>query len=98
MKNLTHSPTWNPLASLLPANSPARPTREELALGADGVHSVRVGEEPVVFTALEGTVMVTAEGDWDDHVLWPGQSWTSERPGHHVVAAIRPAKVRIAAA
>jgi hypothetical protein len=68
---------------------------EEIALGVDDVHSVRVGHHPMTFTVVEGEVLVTCEGDLEDHVLYAGETFHTELRGHHVIAALRPSRVRV---
>ena len=71
------------------------PVSEELVLRRDGVRSVHVGKQPMELAVLEGSVLVTCEGDAHDHVVEAGESFRSERAGHHVVAALRPSRVWI---
>jgi Protein of unknown function (DUF2917) len=101
MPNTTRSTaTWQPGAPH-PARLGRAPTlvalapAEELVLGADGVRSVHVGRMPLTFTVLEGEVLVTAAGDYEDHVVGRGQTFRTERRGHHVIAGLRPSRVRI---
>jgi hypothetical protein len=93
--------TWFPghlgLGSSLRRTGAASATGE-VALGADGVRSVHVGRSPLAFAVLSGEVLVTAAGDWEDHVLHAGQVFRSDRPGHHVIYALTPARVRVSKA
>lgn len=76
----------------------AHASAEEIALGSDEVRSVHVGHQPMTFEVLEGELLVTCEGDPEDHVVAAGQTFRSERRGHHVLAAFMPSRVRLAEA
>lgn len=69
---------------------------EELTLADGDVRSVHVGHDPMAFTVLEGELLVTCEGDLEDHIVGAGETFVTERRGHHVLAALRPSKVRVA--
>lgn len=68
---------------------------EEIALDVDGVHSVHVGHHPMTFTVLEGEVLLTREGDLEDHVLHAGDLFHTARRGHHVLAALTRCRVHL---
>jgi mannose-6-phosphate isomerase-like protein (cupin superfamily) len=74
----------------------AHAAAEELTIEPDDARSVHVGHEPMAFTVLEGELLVTCEGDLEDHVVGAGETFVTERRGHHVLAAFRPSKVRLA--
>jgi hypothetical protein len=50
---------------------------------------------PILVACLDGEVLVTAEGDFEDHVLEPGGEFTSEQRGRVVVTALRPSHVQV---
>jgi DUF2917 family protein len=76
----------------------ARSTRApvELRLELTDARSVRVGAAPVAITCLEGELLVTCEGDLEDHVVGRGETYVTRRRGHHVVSALRPSRARVA--
>jgi hypothetical protein len=69
---------------------------EELTLADGEVRSVQVGHDPMAVTVLDGELLITCEGDLEDHIVGEGETFLSERRGHHVLAALRPSKVRVA--
>ena len=50
---------------------------------------------PVQVACLDGEVLVTAEGDIEDHVLEPGGAFLADRRGRVVVTALRPSRVSV---
>lgn len=87
-----------PLARLLARTvSPANEPVTEILLGPDDARSVHVAGD-TSFTVLEGSVLVTCEGDREDHVVGAGQAFRPERHGHHVIAAFVQSRVRVGAA
>jgi Protein of unknown function (DUF2917) len=68
----------------------------ELALADWSARSIHVRNQPVEVSCLQGEVLVTLEGDLDDHVLAAGQAFRAERRGRLVVAALGPSRVRVA--
>ena len=86
-----HAPRARPFA-----RGASAPEVEEITLGADGARSFHVGDAAMEVKVLTGLALVTCAGDPEDHVVAAGQTFRSERPGHHVVAAFQPTRVRIA--
>ena len=70
----------------------------ELEVGADEARSLHVAAPGTTFSVLAGSVLVTCEGDVEDHVLAAGETYTAARRGHHVIAGLAPSRVRISAA
>ncbi|WP_242342997.1 DUF2917 domain-containing protein [Anaeromyxobacter terrae] len=68
----------------------------ELRLELTDARSVRVGSAPVAVTCLEGELLVTCEGDPEDHVVGRGETYVTRRRGHHVVSALCPSRARVA--
>jgi len=76
-------------------NAPANPT-SEMFLPDGSARSIDVRRRhPVQVACLDGEVLVTAEGDLEDHVLEPGGAFTAEHRGRVVVTALRPSRVRV---
>jgi hypothetical protein len=75
---------------------PAPPAATELALADWSARSFDVRpRHPVIVACVTGALLVTVEGDPDDHVLAPGEALTASRRGRVVVAALGPATVRL---
>jgi hypothetical protein len=49
-------------------------------------------------TCVEGVLWLTREGDFEDYILGPGQSFTSRRGDKITVQAMRPSRLQLAAA
>lgn len=72
------------------------PAVTELRLADWSARSVDVRpRHPVVVACVEGALLVTVEGDPEDHVLAPGEALTARRRGRVVVVALGPATVRL---
>ena len=69
------------------------PLRAELAENA--TLRLHAGTRGVVVRAERGTVLVTREGDLEDHVLEPGTSLLVTGKGLVVAWALTPAAVRV---
>ena len=50
---------------------------------------------PVRVACLDGEVLVTAEGDPEDHVLEPGGTFVADHRGRVVVTALRDSHVEV---
>lgn len=68
----------------------------ELVLADWSARSVHVRKQPVEVTCVSGLVVVTVEGDREDHIVRAGHSFRAQRRGHLVVAALRPSRVLVA--
>jgi hypothetical protein len=76
----------------------AWPAATELRLGDWCVRSFDVPRRrAVVVACVTGNLLVTLEGDPEDHVLSPGQSLTARRRGRVVVTGLGPSAVRLQA-
>jgi hypothetical protein len=76
-------------------NEPTTPT-SEMFLPDWSARSIDVRRHhPVKVSCLDGEVLVTAEGDFEDHVLEPGAAFTAEHQGRVVVTALRPSHVQV---
>lgn len=74
----------------------AVPAVTELCLADWSARSVDVRpRHPVIVACVAGSLLVTLEGDPEDHVLAPGEALTARRRGRVVVAALGPATVRL---
>jgi hypothetical protein len=70
----------------------------ELALSDWSARSVAVHpRRPVAVTCVEGELLVTMEGDPEDHVLAAGETLVAARRGRLAVAALGPSRVRFQA-
>jgi hypothetical protein len=70
--------------------------REVFALGEWSVRAVDVRQRrPIEIECLAGELLVTAEGDLEDHIVPAGESFRVSRRGRVVVAALVPSRVRI---
>jgi hypothetical protein len=77
----------------------AGPAATELDLADWSARSFDVRpRHPVVVACVTGALLVTVEGDPDDHLLAPGEALTTGRRGRVVVAALGPSTVRLKAA
>jgi DUF2917 family protein len=84
---------WHP-ARLLGRSAEERKALE-LTLGNDSTWSTRVPRAGVEVRCLEGMVLVTAEGDVEDHVLTAGAVLIARRRGRLAVWALEDARVRV---
>jgi DUF2917 family protein len=50
---------------------------------------------PVRVACIDGEVLVTAEGDPEDHVLEPGTAFVADHRGRVVVTALRDSRVEV---
>lgn len=83
----------------MPLHLPAPPAAAVLHLADWSARSVDVRpRRPVVVACVAGALLVTLEGDPEDHVLAPGDALTARRRGRLVVVALGPATVRLQAA
>ncbi len=91
--------------------TPVRTFRElwRTALGRDGVQlqvalepwrawSFDVRRDPIQIALLEGEVMVTFEGDPNDHILGRGGVFKTARRGRVAGVALEPSRFSVAAA
>jgi Protein of unknown function (DUF2917) len=69
---------------------------QEIVLGPWSVHSIDVRRQGLTLSCEEGEVLVTCEGDPEDHVLAAGSSLHCEQRGRVVVAGLLPSLVRVA--
>jgi hypothetical protein len=70
----------------------------QVALGPSRAWSFDVRQDPIEIALLEGEVMVTFEGDPEDHILAAGAAFRTPRRGKVAVAAFRPSRFSVAAA
>ncbi len=76
----------------------AWPGATELRLGDWCVRSIDVRRRrAVVVACVEGTLLVTLDGDPRDPVLSPGESFTARGRGRVVVVGIGPSALRLQA-
>jgi len=68
----------------------------ELVLADWSARSIHVRNQPVEVSCLEGEVLVTLEGDHEDHIVAMGGAFRAEHRGRLVVAALGPSRVRVA--
>jgi hypothetical protein len=74
----------------------ATTTTQELFLADWSARSIDVRpRHPVNVACLDGEVLVTVEGDPEDHVLAPGTALVADHRGRVVVTALRPSRVRV---
>jgi hypothetical protein len=66
-------------------------------LERDGTWSAVVGRTGMEVRCTLGQVIVTCEGDPEDHVLSEGSVFVARGPGRLAVWALQPARVRLAA-
>jgi hypothetical protein len=69
-----------------------------LELERDGTWAAEIGRGGTEVRCTEGVVLVTCEGDPEDHVLSAGSVFVARRPGRLAVWALAPARVRVAVA
>jgi hypothetical protein len=70
--------------------------REVLTLGEWSVRAVDVRpRHPVEIECIAGELLVTCEGDLEDHIVSAGESFRAHRRGRLVVAALVPSRVGI---
>ncbi len=70
----------------------------DLVLVKDGTWSAVVDRTPIEVTCALGLVMITCEGDAEDHVLLEGATFVARRPGRLAIWALQPARLRVATA
>ncbi len=80
---------------MFPAVRIPQPTAE-IALADWSVRSIDVRGRPIEVSCVEGEVLVTFEGDPEDHIVAAGHGFRAQGRGRLVVAALRPSTVRIA--
>jgi hypothetical protein len=69
---------------------------EELTLEEWSVRAVDVRSRRMVeIECLSGELLVTVEGDLEDHIVSPGESFRVCRRGRVVVAALVPSRLRV---
>jgi hypothetical protein len=68
----------------------------ELVLADGSTRSVDVRRRSVEVSCVNGEVLVTLEGDSQDHIVAAGDAFLAQRRGRLVVAALRPSRVRLA--
>lgn len=68
----------------------------EFQLADWSVRSIHVRNRPVEVVCVDGEVLVTVEGDREDHIVLAGHSFRAQRRGHLVVSALRPSRVMVA--
>jgi hypothetical protein len=69
-----------------------------LELARDETWSAVVDGKGLEVRCASGLVMITCEGDPEDHVLSAGSVFVARRPGRLAIWALEPARVRIALA
>ncbi|HET9598731.1 MAG TPA: DUF2917 domain-containing protein [Anaeromyxobacteraceae bacterium] len=67
----------------------------ELFLPDWSARSIDVRRRPVRVVCIDGEVLVTAEGDPEDHVLEPGTAFVADHSGRVVVTALRDSHVEV---
>ena len=67
----------------------------ELELGKDATWSARIGGSAVEVRCSRGVLLVTLEGDVEDHVLSEGESFVTTRRGRLAVWALEAARLRV---
>jgi hypothetical protein len=67
----------------------------ELELGRDATWSARIRGSAVEVRCSRGLLLVTVEGDVDDHVLEEGEAFVTTRRGRLAVWALEAARVRV---
>jgi hypothetical protein len=67
----------------------------ELELGKDATWSARIGGSAVEVSCSKGVLLVTLEGDIEDHVLSEGESFVTSRRGRLAVWALEAARLRV---
>jgi hypothetical protein len=75
-----------------------RDTCLDLELELDETWSVVAGRSGIEVRCTRGLVMITREGDPEDHVLPGGGTFVASRPGRVAIWAFQPARLRISAA
>ena len=68
---------------------------QELDLGKDATWSARVGGSAVEVRCSRGMLLVTLEGDVEDHVLPEGESFVTTRRGRLAVWALEASRLRV---
>lgn len=69
--------------------------RLQVSLDAPHAWSFDVRRDDLAITLLDGEVMVTFEGDPLDHVLAPGETFTTPGRGRVAVSALRQSRFRV---
>ncbi len=77
--------------------SRSRARERTLDLGRDETWSRAFGARGAEVRCARGMVLVTREGDPEDHVLSGGASFTARGPGRVAVWALEPARVQVRA-
>jgi hypothetical protein len=72
-----------------------RPAVVRHTLGANTVLRLEPGRTGLSFASVQGTVSVTQEGDFEDHVLTPGERFETAPHGLVVVWALSDAEVSV---
>ena len=70
----------------------------ELRLKAHGVHRIAHYHPGTTIACSKGVLWVTQTGDRRDHILLPGDQFTSRKRGKILIEAMREAAIRIASA
>jgi hypothetical protein len=70
-------------------------TSTEFTLPDWEARSVDVRGRGVEVTCLAGELLITCEGDPDDHVLAAGGTFVARRKGRLAIAALRPSRVLV---
>jgi hypothetical protein len=69
--------------------------RRDLELGRDQTVRLQQGARGILVRADRGTVLLTREGDREDHVLEPGESLLVSGPGLVIAWALAPAHLTV---
>jgi Protein of unknown function (DUF2917) len=69
-----------------------------LELELDETWSAVVGGKGLEVRCASGLVMITCEGDPEDHMLSEGSVLVARRPGRLAIWALKPARLRVATA
>jgi Protein of unknown function (DUF2917) len=70
----------------------------QIALGPSRAWSFDVRRDPIEIQLLDGEVMVTFEGDLEDHILAQGATFRTSGRGRVAVVAFRASRFSVAAA
>ncbi len=90
------APHARSIALLLRSAFGRMPAEREVALDTSRAWSSQVSRGAMV-AVVAGEVMVTFEGDLEDHVLGPGEAFQAPGRGRVAAAAFRPSVIRLAA-
>lgn len=83
---------WTGLEALRRLLGLRRDERRELILARDGAWSLVVGRRGAAVRCTAGLLLVTSEGDPEDHVLAAGEALAVRRPGRLAVWALQPSR------